>query len=126
MIRGLCQPCYGFHRRVGTLEQVALPRRGTRAIGSRKLTRDGYVSVKAPDGRVIGEHRLVMEGFIGRRLVTGEAVHHVNGDRADNRIENLELWLKSQPSGQRVSDLIDYVIEFHRDVLVKRLRDSTS
>jgi len=67
---------------------------------------DGYVYIK---GRA--EHRLVMEEFLGRRLVPGENVHHKNGDKADNRIDNLELWSTSQPYGQRVCDKIEYAIE---------------
>lgn len=42
-------------------------------------------------GRLIDEHRYVMEQYLGRRLDRREVVHHLNGDIHDNRIENLEL-----------------------------------
>jgi hypothetical protein len=43
------------------------------------------------DGRVMAEHRWLMEQKLGRKLTRFELVHHINGDKRDNRIENLEV-----------------------------------
>ena len=52
-----------------------------------------------------------MESMIGRHLQPHETVHHKNGNRKDNRQENLELWSVRQPKGQRVEDKVKYAIE---------------
>jgi hypothetical protein len=62
-------------------------------------------------GIKIQEHRAVMMQDLGRDLIKDENVHHINGVRTDNRLENLELWNKTQPSGQRVVDKVEWATE---------------
>lgn len=66
-------------------------------------------------------HRLVLEHKLGRKLQPGETPHHKNGVRSDNRPENLELWVKPQPNGQRAEDLVRWVVEHYPDLVRKAL-----
>lgn len=54
----------------------------------------------------------MMSEYIKRPLEKHENIHHKNGIRDDNRIENLELWCKKQPAGQRVKDKIKFYREY--------------
>ncbi len=73
---------------------------------NRKIDKMGYVWVRAPDGQMRHEHKVVMEAKLGRALLPGESVHHKNGDRADNKRGNLELWVGGIRYGQRAKDIV--------------------
>ena len=95
--------------------------------GGRTKINSGYWKVlkrdhpRADDHGYVLEHILVMEEILGRYLLYGENVHHKNGQRDDNRPENLELWTTKQPFGARVDDLLDWVVERYPNELKERL-----
>ena len=94
----------------------------------------GYVKQLAPGhpkadaGGYVLQHRLVMEQKLGRYLSSEEHVHHVNGNRRDNRLENLELWTgpsKKDPHGVRlvdkVLDMLDSLKPEERQLVAEKL-----
>lgn len=116
--RGVCKNCY---RRIHYQEHerdrrypdgVSKDRESEE--GKLRKNPDGYLVIKLAKGSTDLHrdwklhHRWVMEQHLGRELETYENVHHINGVRDDNRLENLELWITKQPKGQKVDDLIEY------------------
>ena len=73
--------------------------------GGRIIDGYGYIQICSPGhpkatkrGNYVREHILVMERNLGRYLIKGERVHHINGDKQDNRIENLKLMIHGEHS----------------------------
>ena len=108
--KGYCTTHYNRFKSTGD------PNKVLREYGSRMIDAAGYVVLGTlhpdnPYSKPSKEHRVVMEKHLGRELLESESVHHKNGDRSDNRIENLELWSRYQPSGQRIRDKINWAYE---------------
>lgn len=89
--------------------------------GGKTYHKKGYVMRHVPqhprcanNHGYIFEHILVMEKKLGRYLFKNENIHHKNGIKNDNRLKNLELWSRAQPSGTRVKDLV----KFANDILM--------
>lgn len=113
--RGLCN-AHRFRKRKHGDVQSHVP---IKKVSGQGFVNHGYFRVPVPEdlrwltngARSALQHRLVMAQLLGRPLAADESVHHRSGDRLDNRPENLELWSRWQPRGQRVCDKIDYALE---------------
>jgi HNH endonuclease len=133
--RRYCDPC------VSELRGEPKTRQAQESGGtmSRRITKYGYVEVNlgyqpavpgqpmaGPNGKIVvpvlkdgyvylgrvKEHRWVMEQVLGRKLRDDEIVHHKNGNRQDNRPENLEVWLLTDNhKGQRPEDLLAHALD---------------
>lgn len=113
---GLCGTHYRRLRLFGDVRAdvpIRMSGKGTvRPDGYRTVTAHGHPNAQA--GGQILEHRLVMSQHLGRALYGNESVHHKNGDRLDNRVENLELWISDSgkhKSGQRVTERVADAVE---------------
>lgn len=101
--------CWGHYKqKVEGRPLKELRKQGPKGEGS--PNERGYIRVKVR-GKMHFKHRMVMSEHLGRPLHPFETVHHKNGNVADNRLDNLELWVSKQPSGQRPEDLVAYAKE---------------
>jgi len=82
--------------------------------GGRKLDTDGYIRLLVGKRQYKPEHVVIMERHLGRKLFPDETVHHKNGIRDDNRLDNLELRASNHGKGQSAVDLLAWAREVIR------------
>lgn len=69
------------------------------------VSRHGYIVDTSDRNNKILKHRKVMEEHLGRKLTSDEIIHHINGDKLDNRIENLEITTRSEHIKMHIKEL---------------------
>jgi hypothetical protein len=107
---GLCQMHAKRWRKHGENFDRSPLRKIQRRNGEWYVNASGYYT-RNFNGKSELQHRVVMAQYLGRPLAKHENVHHRNGVRTDNRIENLELWVTMQPTGQRPEELVAWAKE---------------
>ena len=105
-------------KKLGLSTDLSISYKRSKDMEKWRMISNGYIVIgrpNHPNARKCGmifEHVFIMSEFLGRPLNKKETVHHKNGLRYDNRIENLELWSHSHPHGQRIEDKIAWCKEF--------------
>lgn len=118
--RQLCQTKDGKHSNYNYKQRFCSRECGYKGRRWRPINPDGYVHstgyrrLNLRGGGKEFQHRAVMMEALGRALYKGENVHHKDGDRLNNALDNLELWSSKQPPGQRVIDKVAFAIEILR------------
>src|SRR6266567_4663512 len=111
--RGYCSPHYSQFNKFGEI-RPRHPQKNRRKIKKMEgsyLTSSGYRRIVIPGRGHMLEHRYVIEQKLGRYLLPGENVHHIDGNKLNNAPENLELWVTRQPQGQRIEDAVAWARE---------------
>jgi hypothetical protein len=110
--KGTLQVYFGWHKGKGP--------NNAHWTGGKYVSKQGYIIVYNPNytcdaDRYLLEHRVIMEQYIGRPLTEDEDVHHINGDRQDNRIENLQLLTSSEHSKLHLPERIKHGMRGKKD-----------
>jgi len=96
------------------------PAHNRKPIGSKIKDTKNYIRIKVSKNGWDKEHRLVMEKYLGRKLKRGEEVHHIDGNKQDNRIENLFLIDKKNHSRKHFEL---FILVQKQEMIIKMLQE---
>ena len=115
----------------GVAGSIPAPATNIPWIVLRRINKEGYLLALVPnhpnarkDGYLY-DHRVVMENFLGRLLLNTEVVHHINGVRDDNRIENLELMTLASHSSlhhKTGESCVELICSYCEEVFLREVR----
>lgn len=109
-------------------EKMSISRKGNKNgnwKGNTKVHSKGYIRIYKPDHPFVGirnyvmEHRLIMEEYLGRYLIPKEKVHHINGTKNDNRIENLYLCKSREEHVKIHHQMRNLIMKLYKKGIVK-------
>jgi len=119
---GLCTLHYERQRDGKDMDAPIRKRTNAKTIDEINWVKNDYgYMIGRFKGKNVIQHRLVWELHHGRKLRSFENIHHLNGIRDDNRIENLQVWAKPQPCGQRPEDLVAWSVKYYREEILRSI-----
>lgn len=88
------RPFSDSHKKAISISKLGSNHPKWAVVGSYYKDRSGYIKEKIDDGKWVAQQKIVVEKYIGRKLLKGEVVHHIDGNKSNNSLDNLYVFSK--------------------------------